>query len=386
MATPGPQLDAARRLAVERNLVRAAFEHLTMDAFLALPFEALGPTKALLKRFFSVDSWGQAEMEALADVVGPGEGTWERALDTDLRLHYGWSDGRFDVSLLWATAAEPELEPASPAADDDIAATFDGPVVPEATPNPRTIRFRVGPVPPTRQRWYESRATVEGDPGVAQLVSEFDQVTTVLVGPDFVAVSLRRPADWERLLLPILSVIAREFSVDGNGGGVFPEGSATGGPATAAGGSGSHGSRHRRRGRLDDAWRELGTLRPGEPADLTAVLDAAEGDDPSRRQVATNLLREAAPAAAVTAWTRLVEDSARSVRRATVDAMVDVGREELRPLLERALSDTDGWVRWKALRGLVELGPAPSRHRIAALSEDPDFRVRLEVSAALRQD
>jgi HEAT repeat protein len=61
-----------------------------------------------------------------------------------------------------------------------------------------------------------------------------------------------------------------------------------------------------------------------------------------------------------------------------------VGRQELRPLLERALADADAWVRWKALRGLVELGPAPSRDAIAARADDTDFRVRLEVAAALR--
>ena len=59
MATSGVDLDEARRLVVERGLARAAFEHLTVDAFLTLPFEALGPTKALLKRFFSADAWGR---------------------------------------------------------------------------------------------------------------------------------------------------------------------------------------------------------------------------------------------------------------------------------------------------------------------------------------
>lgn len=60
--------------------------------------------------------------------------------------------------------------------------------------------------------------------------------------------------------------------------------------------------------------------------------------------------------------------------------MADAGREELRPLLERALGDDDGWARWKALRGLVELNPEPSREAISALARDRDFRVRLEVA------
>ena len=72
------------------------------------------------------------------------------------------------------------------------------------------------------------------------------------------------------------------------------------------------------------------------------------------------------------------------MRRVTLDAMVDSAREDLRPLLERALTDTDAWVRWKAVRGLAELGVVPSREAVGALVEDADVRVRLEVSAALR--
>ncbi|MGI8985118.1 MAG: HEAT repeat domain-containing protein, partial [Acidimicrobiales bacterium] len=140
----------------------------------------------------------------------------------------------------------------------------------------------------------------------------------------------------------------------------------------------------RRLSRLERAWRDLGGLRPAAPDDLAQVLDAAAGPDTARRQVAANLLREANPGAARDAWSRLVRDPVRAVRRATVDAMVDAGREELRPLLEQALADPDAWARWKALRGLVELGPAPSRPAIEATAGDADFRVRLEAAAALR--
>ena len=74
------------------------------------------------------------------------------------------------------------------------------------------------------------------------------------------------------------------------------------------------------------------------------------------------------------------------MRRAVVDAMVDAERESLRVLLERALADADAWIRWKALRGLVELGVGPSRTAVTALAEDADFRVRLEAAGALRAD
>jgi HEAT repeat protein len=68
-----------------------------------------------------------------------------------------------------------------------------------------------------------------------------------------------------------------------------------------------------------------------------------------------------------------------------VDAMVDVERPGLRPILELALGDADAWTRWKALRGLVDLGVEPSRAAVSRLTEDPDFRVRLEATGALRR-
>jgi hypothetical protein len=367
--------DSARALVVERNLAGAAFGHLT-EAFMALPFEALGPVKTLLKRYLSAGPWSVEDDEALAAAVGVGEGWWERELDADVTLAFGWQDGWFRVEVRSTAPA--------PAAAPSIDLTFDGPVVPEATPNPRTIRFGFGhPILAGSSRWYESASAAAEEPSVARLFAEFDRVANVLVGPDFVAVGLRRPDDWETLLAPILAVVTEEFA-DLEEAPATPVGAA-GGPAWLAGGARPGVTPDDRRlTRLERAWRDLGSLRPADPADLAQVLDAAAGADPSRRQVAANLLGEGDPAAAHQAWARLLHDSVRAVRRATVDAMVDAGREELRPLMEDALDDADAWVRWKALRGLVELGPAPSRTAIEAKAEDPDFRVRLEAAAALR--
>lgn len=363
-------------LVAERNLAGAAFGHLT-EAFMTLPFEALGPVKTLLKRYLSAGPWSAEDDDALAAAAGAGEGWWNRELDADVTLVFGWEAGRFRVDVRAAVVPEPP-------APNPLDGTFDGPVVPEATPNPRTIRFGFGhPVHAGPSRWYESVTAAADDPPVARLFAEFDRVANVLVGPDFIAVGLRRPDDWETLLAPILAVVTEEFA-DPDEGPAVPVGSADG-PAWLSGGAraGVAGD-DRRLTRLERAWRDLGSLRPADPAHLAQVLDAAAGPDASRRQVAANLLREGDPTAARDAWARLVHDSVRGVRRATVDAMVDAGRQELRPLLEAALDDADAWVRWKALRGLVELGPAPSRTAIVAHTDDPDFRVRLEAAAALR--
>lgn len=345
-----------------------------------LPFEALGPVKALLRRYLSPEPWAPADDDALAAAAGAGEGWWERDLDTDVVLAFGWREGRFEVGVRSAAAG-----PAPAPGPAPLEASFDGPVVPEATPNPRTIRFGIGqPVHSGPSRWYETPEAAAGDPPAARLFAEYDRVANVLVGPDFVAVGLRRPDDWEALLAPILATIVEEFADPHDATAAVPTGAA-GGPAWLAGGaSRPPAGDDRRLSRLERAWRDLGGLRPAAPDDLAQVLDAAAGPDAPRRQVAANLLREADHGAAREAWARLVRDPVRAVRRATVDAMVDAGREDLRPLLESALTDADAWARWKALRGLVELGPAPSRAAIEATAADPDFRVRLEAAAALR--
>lgn len=83
------------------------------------------------------------------------------------------------------------------------------------------------------------------------------------------------------------------------------------------------------------------------------------------------------------AWEGLLGDSSRAVRRSVVDAPAGTGRQELRPLLEEALDDVDAWIRGKALRGIAELGPAPSRAAVEGRAADPDFRVRLEATQLL---
>ena len=155
-----------RRLVVERGLVAAAFAHLT-DAVTGLPFEALGPVKTLLKRYLSTAPWGPDDDTALARAVGAGEGWWRRPLDDDLALEFGWDRGRFRVAV--RSAATP-VERAVAPVPDPLAATFDGPVVPEATPNPRTIRFGFAhPIHEGPSRWYESVASTGDERRVARL-------------------------------------------------------------------------------------------------------------------------------------------------------------------------------------------------------------------------
>jgi HEAT repeat protein len=135
--------------------------------------------------------------------------------------------------------------------------------------------------------------------------------------------------------------------------------------------------------RLERAWNELGALRADRPDQLERVLTAASDAEPARRQVAAALLADAPPEIAKRAWEGLLGDPSRAVRRSVVDALAATGREDLRPRLEEALDDVDAWIRWKALRGIAELGPAPSRAAVEARVADEDFRVRLEATRVL---
>jgi hypothetical protein len=353
---------------VERSLVSTAFGHLTRDAFDCLPFDALARTKVVLKRFLSTEPWTDAEAAALAEVVGPGEGWWSRPLDEDITLEYGWREGRFTLTV------EAEVLPLPTPAGEPPEPACDGSVLAEPTPDPRTIRFRTGPTNDGESQWFESPAAAQGFWRAARLFDEFPEIANVLCGRDFLEVTLRRRSDWERLLGAVQAAVGDVLE---RAAPVVEEGWFPGAPTP---GRSARKGADSRANRLAKAWAELGPLRPTDPDDLETLITASHGEDPFRRQVAANLLLVADPGIAAKHWERLFSDDSPAVRRAAVDAVADAGREELRPLLERALGDDDGWVRWKGLRGLVELDPEPSRDAITARTRDPDFRVRLEVA------
>lgn len=338
-----------------------------------LPLDALAPAKQMLKRFFSSEAWTEDDDTALADIVRTGSGVERLALDPELTLVWGWEGERFFLRVMHDGPARSTVAPDLP----DLGLTFETEVSPEVTPSPRTIRFTTPRLHAGASQFYNSSSEAAADPRVARVFDDFDAVTNVLVGPDFVAVTISRPDQWETLLGPILGAVAEEFT----GFDDDPAAPARSERPLPTAESEAESARSPRR--LDRAWAELGALRGDRPDDLDRVLAATLDAEPARRQVAAALLADAPPAHAAEAWERLLGDESRSVRRSVVDAVVDVTREELRPLLERALVDPDGWIRWKAVRGLDVLGVEPSRAALEARATDPDFRVRLEATRAL---
>jgi hypothetical protein len=371
----GSDLDAARSRVVERGLTADAIRELT-PVVSGLPLEALGPVKQLLKRFFSDAAWTDADDRALAEIVGTGSGGGSHELEPGLMLAWTWEGGRFRLRVE-SDAPDARAAPEGPGngrPTTDLGETFDGAVVPEATPSPRTIRFATPPLHDGVARNYDSAETAAPDAHVAGIFGEFDAVTNVLVGPDFVAVTIARPDRWEELLEPILRAVTREFVAVASP--ASESGLDTPTPVRAA----VREDETRAPRRLERAWAELGALHADRPDDLERILAACDDPEPARRQVAAALLADAPADAADGAWAGLLDDSSRAVRRSTVDAVAGAERQELRLLLERALDDTDAWIRWKALSGIGAIGPEPSRAAIATVADDPDFRVRLEAA------
>ncbi|HLM17463.1 MAG TPA: HEAT repeat domain-containing protein [Acidimicrobiia bacterium] len=387
----GPQLDTARALVVAHGLAAKAFAQLTpVVTELGLSLEALGPVKQLQKRFFSDAPWTADDDKALADAFGPGvDGISSFELEPGLTLLWGWEDGRFRLRVAGDERASDDDPPTSdpPTADPPAAEfgdLFDGVVVPEATPSPRTIRFATPRLHAGPSRAYAS-AVAATDPRVARLFADFDVVTDVLVGPDFVAVTISRPDRWERVLGPMLHLVNEAF-VDGDEESPAPARTTTTSLTPASDPERAGAGRARPPRRLELAWAEHGALRTDRAEDLDRVLAAAQDGDAARRQVAAALLADAPADVAAATWSQLLGDSSRMVRRSVVDTVVDAGREELRALLEQALDDTDAWIRWKALSGIGALGAGPSRRALEPRVADPDFRVRLEATRILADD
>lgn len=356
-------LDATRAAISAQDLVATASGYLTADVARRLPFESLAEFKNLLKRFFSPAPWTADDAAALSDLVSPHieQEWWEHDLGGGVRLAHGIRRGRYRLWVSGATGPAPSI----------FDRAFSGPVVPEATPHPRKVKFVHGGTP-SPGRWHR-RGDPEppGDERVKRLLAEPD-VTDVMVAGDFVTVGLAATASWERRLEPILALVTELFAAEG---------------ADAAAPDRTREELLQEAGRVSVATRaaELHLLDPNDRVHrerLTAALDA---DDARIRRIAVAVLAECDdPAIRADAVTRGYRDPSRIVRRTAIDAGADAEDDSLRPFFEAALDDADDWIRWRAVRALGEIGAGASRDEILALTEDPEFRVRFEAARVLR--
>ena len=358
-------IDPTRATIAARELVATASGYLTSDVAVALPYETLGPFKNLLKQFFSPMPWGPQDADQLSAIVVPhvASGWWEHDLGGGITLAHGIRADRYE---LWVGGI-------STATGSIFDRAFDGPVVPEATPHPRKVKFTTGGVP-APGIWY--RRTDDDpvtDARVKRLFAEPD-VTDAMVAGDFVTVGIGATSSWELRLEPLLALVTELY---------WDEGATTMEPERT------------REELLDEAGHlhlearpeELHLLDPEEPADrerLTAALGA--GDARVRRVAVAVLVECDNPVVRSEAITRGFEDKSRIVRRTAVDAAADTEDPALRPLFEQATQTDDPWIRWKAVRALGDIGLDTSRTLVESLETDPDFQVRFEVARVLRDN
>ncbi len=357
MREPPPDLDASRRAVAANDLVAAASNFLTDDLYTRLDFADLVAVKNLLKRFFSAQPWGEDDIDKLDMLLGRNveeqSGWFEHDLGSELSLMHGFDTGSY---RLWVTGgAEPEAS--------IFDRVFSGPVQPEATPNPRHVRFVIGGTP-SPGVWYRRGDDIDL-PAVEQLLEDGD-VTDVLVAGDFVAIGLRRSQLWRHRLDDMVTTVTDLFWSPGR---ITADSSGPTREELVSGGGSE----------------ELHLLNPDDEKSRARLESATRDTDPRiRRMAIATLSQTSAPDYAPRLLRGAFEDPSRIVRRTVIDCAVDLGEEAVRGLLEQALADEDAWIRWKAVKGLSDLGAAASHSQIVELTDDPDFQVRFEVAAALR--
>ena len=358
---PPADLDVTRGVIAAHDLTATASGYLTADVAMGLPFEALAAFKNALKRFFSTEPWTDQDAETLSRLVAPHltEGWWEHDLGGGISLAYGIREGQF---VLWASGASTP----SVSIFDRV---FEGPIIPQATPHPRKVKFTTGGKP-APSVWYLRSDPTPADPRVRRLFDE-PYVTDVMVAGEFVTIGISGRESWERRLEPLLALVTELFET-----AEASEPERTRDELLAEAGSRSS----RRPG-------ELHLLDPDEPGDRRQLFDALNAKDVRVRRVAIAVLLESGDETVRRDVARRgATDPSRAVRRTAVDAAAGAGEEHFRSLFETALEDDDPWIRWKAVRSLGELGLGSSREAVSSLADDQDFQVRFEVARVIRED
>jgi len=385
----GRRQDRARAEVSARRATAPIVEQIVRSAMPRTTPALVERARTMLRRYFSDAPWRIDDDTALASIVGPGEGWRVLPIGHDLVVGFGWKAGSFRVeaeltdgatdgdapavATTPAPAPTPPTPPTAPPADvaappratttaapahaTDLADTFEGPVVAEAQPVSRTVRFLTGAGTGGPSPGWIQRGTAGIDPKIAAVFERFPEVSAVMPGPGCFTIEVDDPAQWSSVLLPLLVHLGDHI-------------------ATA---------RVKEPDRQEErATAEFATFDPKTPRGIAKIRDALTSPDATTRQLAVTTIGAADPFAAERAWRAALDDAARNVRRAACRAMAEARRESLRPLLERAAGDQDACTRYHAVQGLAALGVTKSRPVLERLRRDGDMRVRLAVEQALR--
>ncbi len=232
----------------------------------------------------------------------------------------------------------------------DFMATFDSPVIPQVGLTGRAVQFQTGPGTAASYCWIDG-SQVPIEIGLTTLRQSFPEISSVSLRPGLVTIELASPHLWDSTLFEILSVVTETFVQKREP--LAPNRNA------------------------ERANREFTGLDPTSPRGQVRVRDALTSLDPAIRQIAISLIGESDIHAAAKAWRIAIDDSSRDVRRAAIIGAANSGLEELRPLLERALTLSDACARFVAVTGLDRIGAQRSKSALEPITRDQDARVRV---------
>ena len=352
-------LDASRRTVAAKELIATASGYLTTDVAMQLPFEALGPFKTMLRQFFSPEPWSDDDATRLSDLVAPHvpDGWWEHSLGHGLTLSHGVRAGTYELLVSGGSTS----------ASSVFDLVFSGPVVPEATPHPRKVKFTIGGEASPGVWYRRTDPDAPEDHRVKRLFAEQD-ITDVMVAGDFVTVGIERTSSWELRLEPLLELVKELF---------WDPKAEMSAPARTRDELIQEG----RDASVAPRPAELHLVNPDDSEERRRLHDGQDSPDARTRRISVAVLAESADEAVRrAAVTRGYADASRVVRRTAIDAAAGTLDEGLRDLFETALDDEDAWIRWKAVRAIDEIGLETSTTPVSALADDPDFQVRFEVA------
>lgn len=358
--------DAARAAVGDLRQATMAIEHIVRTALATTPTPLVERARVMLRRYFSAGPWRIEDESALAALAGRGLGWQTLALDCGVNVSFGWRGTGFRViAQPLVFDGVPMTRPSGAGHKEQptlypfisLEASFDGPVAVESKLQPRVIGFLVGPTKHAATTGWARRDDLHMADSVRAIFRVSPDISGVHESHGCYEIELHDPALWHDTLAVVLTHMTHNLA--------RPR-------------PGCSPPREETRTRKEFLAHDLRS-----PRGRILVRQSVEARDPVVRELAVAAVAIADPFSAPAVWKRAISDYARNVRRAAIREIVRHNHAEMRPLLERALHDVDGYTRFKAIHGIAAIGMGPSSRALDRVARDPDGRVRVTAAATL---
>ncbi len=376
--------DRARVEVAERGHTNLVVEQIVHRSLGHAPPAIALRVRLLLRQFFSSAAWTEREAGNIAGIVGNGAEWHTLELDPDLRVSFGWRGGRFRVEASGDFPIEPAastptsgvfVDTAGPAGHGptielaqapvpepvpvprSLAASFDSAVSAECRAGNRVVMFKTGAGTGSAAAHWIRPTDPMHDERIGALFCDFPQITGVQPGAGGFDVEIDETASWVELLLPLIARFCTDFA-----------------PPRLP----TVEDRDNLRAEEEFAALDLRTV-----AAQLRVRHGLKDKNPHVRRLALEIMGRTDPLRAPQLWKTALDDPAREVRRVAAVGLSEARAEDLRPALERALTDSDAFTRFHAARGLWYIGAHHSRTALSRALFDADARVRVAAQCTI---